>query len=133
MATGSSLSSYNLIRSGPTRIAERQANGMKKNGSSMAGPAQYRTNNPTDSIPIVWNSLERICFIGAFDILSAPGSEPYTLSGIPYFFELYSVSRILEASLTIRTATLSLASAWVLAAADKPVSFSKDIQPVLET
>ena len=34
--------------------------------------------------------------------------------------------------MTIRVATLSLASAWVLAAADKPVSFSKDIQPVLE-
>jgi hypothetical protein len=35
--------------------------------------------------------------------------------------------------LTIRTATLSLASAWVLVAADKPVSFAKDIQPVLES
>jgi Protein of unknown function (DUF1553)/Protein of unknown function (DUF1549)/Planctomycete cytochrome C len=35
--------------------------------------------------------------------------------------------------LTIRTATLSLASAWVLVAADKPVSFAIDIQPVLES
>ncbi len=34
--------------------------------------------------------------------------------------------------MTIRTASLSLASAWILAAADKPVSFTKDIQPVLE-
>src|SRR5262249_14209521 len=34
--------------------------------------------------------------------------------------------------LTIRTAALSLAVAGVLAAADKPVSFSKDIQPVLQ-
>src|ERR1700730_13949238 len=29
-------------------------------------------------------------------------------------------------------AALSLASAWVLAAADKPVSFAKDIEPVLQ-
>ncbi|HTM52057.1 MAG TPA: PSD1 and planctomycete cytochrome C domain-containing protein [Bryobacteraceae bacterium] len=35
--------------------------------------------------------------------------------------------------MTIRTATLSLASAWVVLAADKPVSFQKDIQPVLES
>ena len=34
--------------------------------------------------------------------------------------------------MTIRMAALSLASAWVLAAADKPVSFSKDIEPVLQ-
>ena len=34
--------------------------------------------------------------------------------------------------MTIRTASLSLASAWILAAADKPVSFTKEIQPVLE-
>jgi hypothetical protein len=33
---------------------------------------------------------------------------------------------------TIRMAALSLALAWVLAAADKPVSFSKDIEPVLQ-
>ncbi len=35
--------------------------------------------------------------------------------------------------MTIRAAALSLASVWTLAAADKPVSFSKEIQPVLET
>ncbi len=34
--------------------------------------------------------------------------------------------------MTIRTAALSLASALVLAAADKPVSFTKDIEPVLQ-
>jgi hypothetical protein len=34
---------------------------------------------------------------------------------------------------TIRAAALSLASVWTLAAADKPVSFTKEIQPVLET
>ena len=33
----------------------------------------------------------------------------------------------------IRTAAVSLAWACFLAAADKPVSFSKDIQPVLES
>src|SRR5579863_7812646 len=33
---------------------------------------------------------------------------------------------------TIRRAVVSLASVWTLAAADKPVSFVKEIQPVLE-
>ena len=35
--------------------------------------------------------------------------------------------------MTIRTTALSLVSAWALVAADKPVSFTNDIQPVLET
>ena len=34
---------------------------------------------------------------------------------------------------TIRVAALSLAPVWALMAADKPVSFARDIQPVLET
>src|SRR5579859_316259 len=36
------------------------------------------------------------------------------------------------ALMTIRMAAVSLASALVLAAADKPVSFTKDIEPVLQ-